>query len=112
MKSQWITTIVCLQVLPVYRIAKQRLKRNTLIKRAIAVNKLAPALILWRWKSREVCSSSSAVRMNINEERRSDIAADGLCVVKPVVVIAILASDAIILNHEGLKVADVLVESH
>src|ERR1700733_3222914 len=102
--------IVSMKVLPIDCISKYRLESHTLIKRAIAVNELAPRLVVWRGKPGEVSPSSSAVCVDVDEEGGGNITSDSMGVIEPVVVVPILAGDAIILHDNRHEVAEMLVK--
>src|SRR5256885_6442876 len=102
--------IVSMKVLPIDCISKYRLESHAVIERAIAVNELAPHLVVWRGKSGEVGPSSSAVCVDVDEEGGGNIASDSMGVVKPVVVVPILTGDAVILHDNRHKVAETLVK--
>ena len=102
--------IVIMQVLPIDSISKYGLESHAFIERAIAVNELAPFLVVWRGKPGEVSPSSGAVCVDVDEEGGGNVASDGIGVVEPVVVVPILAGDAVILHDNRHEVAEALVK--
>src|SRR5438045_668971 len=105
-----MTGIVSMKVLPIDCISNYRLESHALIERAIAVNEFAPHLVVWRGKSGEVGPSSSAVRMDVDEEGGGNITPDSVGVVEPVIMVPILTGDAVILHDNRHEIAEPLVK--
>jgi hypothetical protein len=109
-QSHFMPRIIMVKILPVYRISEYRFKGNPFIERSVAIDKLTPTLIIRRSKSRKIGPSTRTICVYINKECRSDIPSDRVRIVEPVVVVAVLARDTVILYHDGHEITKTFVE--
>lgn len=110
MQSHFMSRVIIVKILPVDGISEDRFEGNPLMERPIAINEFAPTLIIRRSKTRKIGPSTRTIRVYINEECRSNIPSDSVRIVEPVVVVAVLAGDAIILYHDRHEIAESFVE--
>lgn len=95
-----------LQILPEDRISHHGLKSHSIIIRHIAINPLTQRLLLLRpfqllqAQAGEVSAATSAIGLDVDEERRLDVAIDIRTIRVPIIVIFVLIRDAVSLGDE------------
>src|SRR5579871_5309470 len=110
MKCLMMSSIICMEIFPIDRISKYGLESHSFIQGPVAVNELAPHLVIWRCNSGEVCTSSSTVCMNVNEEGGGNISSHSMGIIEPVVMVPVLTSNSVILNDNRHEVTERLVK--